>query len=80
MSAEDKPFLRIVRGDPSAEEIAALVAVLTARAQAAAAARDGGEERPVSRWADRSRGLRGTAAEGVRPRGAGAWRASAFPR
>ncbi|MGI5165081.1 acyl-CoA carboxylase subunit epsilon [Spirillospora sp. CA-253888] len=80
MTAEDKPFLRIVRGDPSPEEIAALVAVLTARAQAAAAARDAGEARPVSRWADRSRGLRGAVAEGVRPRGPGAWRAGGLPR
>ncbi|RFU39048.1 acyl-CoA carboxylase subunit epsilon, partial [Actinomadura logoneensis] len=37
---DDKTFLRIVRGDPSAEEVAALVAVLTARARQAAAARD----------------------------------------
>ncbi|MCW2947327.1 MAG: Acyl-CoA carboxylase epsilon subunit, partial [Actinoallomurus sp.] len=45
MSGEDgagtteRPFLRVVRGDPKPEEIAALVAVLTARARAAAAAR-----------------------------------------
>ncbi|MEU6748348.1 acyl-CoA carboxylase subunit epsilon, partial [Spirillospora sp. NPDC046719] len=32
MTAEDKPFLQVVRGDPSPEEVAALVAVLTARA------------------------------------------------
>ncbi|NEA23972.1 acyl-CoA carboxylase epsilon subunit, partial [Actinomadura bangladeshensis] len=42
MSAEQQPFLQIVRGDPGPAEIAALVAVLTARARAAAAARDGG--------------------------------------
>ncbi|WP_344263697.1 acyl-CoA carboxylase subunit epsilon, partial [Actinomadura napierensis] len=50
MTAEDKPFLQVVRGDPSPEEIAALVAVLTARACAAGAARAGGEPR-TSRWA-----------------------------
>ncbi|WP_192809155.1 acyl-CoA carboxylase subunit epsilon, partial [Actinomadura montaniterrae] len=27
MTAEDKPFLQVVRGDPSPEEVAALVAV-----------------------------------------------------
>ncbi|MEU5883156.1 acyl-CoA carboxylase subunit epsilon [Spirillospora sp. NPDC047279] len=76
------PFLQVVRGEPTAEEIAALVAVLTARAQAAASARARADEgtRRTSRWADRSRGLRGPVSEGVRPRGAGAWRASGFPR
>ncbi|MER6814713.1 acyl-CoA carboxylase subunit epsilon [Actinomadura nitritigenes] len=79
MTAEDKPFLQVVRGDPSPEEVAALVAVLTARARAAAAARDGGEPR-TSRWADRTRLVRATAAGGLRPRGPGAWRASGLPR
>ncbi|MFI0487450.1 acyl-CoA carboxylase subunit epsilon [Actinomadura sp. 9N215] len=79
MTAEDKPFLRIVRGDPGPAEIAALVAVLTARARAAATAVDGGATRP-SRWADRSRLVRGTFAGEPRPRGRGAWRASALPR
>ncbi|GAA2624145.1 acyl-CoA carboxylase subunit epsilon [Actinomadura fulvescens] len=77
------PFLRVVRGEPTAEEIAALVAVLTARARTAAAARARAEEHAAarpSRWADHSRRLRGPAAEGLRQRGAGAWRASAFPR
>ncbi|XVQ12207.1 acyl-CoA carboxylase subunit epsilon [Spirillospora sp. CA-255316] len=78
-SAAGKPFLQIVQGDPSPEEVAALVAVLTARARAHAAAAAGGERR-VSRWADRSRMLRGPVSEGQRPRGAGAWRASALPR
>ncbi|NVI89189.1 acyl-CoA carboxylase subunit epsilon, partial [Actinomadura sp. BRA 177] len=36
VTAEQKPFLQVVRGDASPEEIAALVAVLTARALAAA--------------------------------------------
>ncbi|WP_407921551.1 acyl-CoA carboxylase subunit epsilon [Actinomadura soli] len=83
MTAEDKPFLQVVRGDAGPEEIAALVAVLTARARAAAAARDGeaagGATRP-SRWADRSRLVRETFAAQPRPRGPGAWRASALPR
>ncbi|MFD0904444.1 acyl-CoA carboxylase subunit epsilon, partial [Actinomadura sediminis] len=42
MTSEGKPFLQVVHGDPTPEEVAALVAVLTARAAAAAAARDGG--------------------------------------
>ncbi|WP_243718751.1 acyl-CoA carboxylase subunit epsilon [Actinomadura sp. KC06] len=82
MTAQGKPFLQVVRGDAGPEEIAALVAVLTARAQAAAA-RDGGAPegtaRP-SRWADRSRLVRGTFAAEPAPRGPGAWRASALPR
>lgn len=72
---ESEPFLRIVRGDPSPEEIAALVAVLTARARAAAAARDGHERRPVSAWRDPSRLVRRPL-----PHGPGAWRGSALPR
>jgi hypothetical protein len=80
MSATEKPFLQVVRGDATAEEIAALVAVLTARAQVGAEgpASDGG--RVVSRWADRSRMVRGPVGEAARPRGAGAWRASTLPR
>lgn len=76
---DGKAFLRIVRGDPSAEEVAALVAVLTARAQAAASARRDGASggAPASRWADRSRLTRTPVP--ARP-GPGAWRASALPR
>ncbi|GGT97170.1 MULTISPECIES: acyl-CoA carboxylase subunit epsilon [Actinomadura] len=80
MTADDKPFLQIVRGDPGPEEIAALVAVLTARARAAAAARDGGGPARPSRWSDRARLVRAAPADDLRPRGAGAWRASALPR
>jgi hypothetical protein len=80
VSSEQKPFLQIVRGDPGPEEIAALVAVLTARARAAAAARDGDRLARPSRWADRSRLVRNTFAGDLEPRGPGAWRASALPR
>ncbi|WP_432763084.1 acyl-CoA carboxylase subunit epsilon [Actinomadura xylanilytica] len=79
MTAEDRPFLQIVRGEPTPEEVAALIAVLTARAQAAATARAGGDGRRPSRWADRSRLVRGAAGTAMRPRGPGAWRASALP-
>ncbi|WP_019634981.1 acyl-CoA carboxylase subunit epsilon [Actinomadura atramentaria] len=74
--SEAEPFLQVVRGDPTAEEVAALVAVLTARAQAAAAARGAAPE-PVSRWADRARLVRGGAP--ARP-GPGAWRDAARHR
>jgi hypothetical protein len=80
VTADSKPFLQVVRGDPGPEEIAALVAVLTARARAAAAARDGGSGGRPSRWTDRSRLVRGSFAGDLRPRGPGAWRASGLPR
>ena len=63
----------MVTGNPSAEEIAALVAVLAART---APAGPGGEAgRPRSEWAAKYRLLREPLA-----RGAGGWRASALPR
>jgi len=66
------PVLRVIRGDASPEEIAAVVAVLLSRPAVA----DGPAARPVpSAWADRSRLLR-------RPLfpGPDAWRRSALPR
>jgi Acyl-CoA carboxylase epsilon subunit len=69
-----EPALRVVRGDATPEEIAALVAVLMARsASAGGAARRPG--RPArGAWADRSRQLR----RPLHP-GAGAWRRSVWP-
>jgi Acyl-CoA carboxylase epsilon subunit len=64
------PYLRIVRGEPTGAEVAALVAVLAARAAAASRA----EPPPRSAWADPARSLRGP----VRP-GPDAWRRSALP-
>lgn len=67
---ERRPALRVVRGDATPEELAALVAVLSAAS--------GGEPeppRPPSRWTSRPHGPRGP----LHP-GPGAWRASAFPR
>ena len=64
-------LVRVVKGDPSPEELAALIAVITARSGGS----DDGREAAPSSWADRSRGLRPTLSPG-----AGAWRASAFPR
>ena len=63
----DTRVLRVVGGgEPTAEELAALVAALTSRSQAAqvSAAR--------SRWAHRSGAMRAPL-----PHGPGAWRASA---
>ena len=68
----ERPFLQVVRGDATPEEIAALVAVLAARTASP------GAEAPARRtsgWADRARLVR----QPVR-HGPGAWRASAFPR
>lgn len=69
------PFLRVVRGNPSPEQVAALVAVLAARARTAEAVRSASRPaRPPSAWADRARLLRTDP-----PRGPGAWRRSAWP-
>jgi hypothetical protein len=63
------PPLRLVRGDASHEEIAALLAVLSAAS--------GGEAKPATRhtsqWSARDRAVR----RALTP-GAGAWRASAW--
>jgi len=68
--------LKVVRGEPTPEELAALVAVLAARAAAVGAAEP---ERPraVPGWTERSRYVRSARPEfGARS----GWRASAFPR
>ncbi|GAA4957371.1 hypothetical protein GCM10023224_49110 [Streptomonospora halophila] len=69
------PLLRVVRGDPTPEEAAALVAVLTARARAARAADGGPAAPPRSRWREGSRLLGRPPAPGP-----GAWRAAYRPR
>lgn len=71
MSGDGPPVLRVVRGEPDAAEIAALVAVLTARAGAAAAAPDD----TTSTWGDPAWTLRRGSEHGH-----GAWRASSWPR
>jgi hypothetical protein len=66
-----RPLLRVVRGDVTPEEIAALVAVLAARTGDEAPARP----RSVKNtWSDRSRSLRRPLSPGP-----GAWRASGLP-
>jgi hypothetical protein len=75
-SAAGPPLVRVERGDPTDEELAAVVAVVAARvagARAAAAA-----QRPRSgrsEWADPARSVRG-----AHQHGPGRWRSAAFPR
>lgn len=67
----DTPFLTVVSGEPTAEELAALVAVLAARRSDRA-----GESTaaPRSAWRDRSRLVRQMPLPGP-----GSWRASSLP-
>ncbi|MEO6413808.1 MAG: acyl-CoA carboxylase subunit epsilon [Pedococcus sp.] len=66
----DRPPMRLVRGDATAEEVAALLAVLSAAS--------GGDEVPAprhtSQWASRERAVRRPLSPGR-----GAWRASSWP-
>jgi hypothetical protein len=66
-----RPTLRVVSGDASAEELAALLAVIGSRSGPAARK----PERSQSGWQQRSRGLRGTLQHGP-----GAWTESGRPR
>jgi Acyl-CoA carboxylase epsilon subunit len=68
------PALRVVRGDATPEEIAALVAVLMARSGSASGAVRLGIRPARGAWYDRSRQLR----RPLHP-GPGAWRRSALP-
>lgn len=70
--APQAPPLRLVRGDATPEEVAALIAVLSA-----AGGEDDPDETPRarSRWASRESAVRRPLAPGP-----GAWRASALPR
>jgi hypothetical protein len=71
VSESDRPLV-LIRGDATAEEVAALVTVL----QAAAASSAGAEEpTPVPEWNAPHRLVRATY-----PHGPGGWRASALPR
>ncbi|RKN43604.1 acyl-CoA carboxylase subunit epsilon [Micromonospora endolithica] len=70
MSAEE-PLFRVVRGVPTAEELAALVGVVTLRSRPAA----GPAPVPTSAWARSARPAGAAPAAGP-----GAWRASGLPR
>jgi hypothetical protein len=68
----ERPVLTVVRGEPTPEELAAVVVVLAARTgQAGPAA----AARPPSQWAAKDRQMRPQLTAGH-----GAWRASALPR
>lgn len=67
---QQRPLLRVVRGDATAEEVAAVVAVLAALRPAGPPAR-----RPAPGWAAPHRQVRRTP-----PHGPGGWRSSALPR
>jgi hypothetical protein len=67
---ETPPLLRIVKGDPTPEEVAALVAVVSAMANAAAEQSAKGKQ-PRAEWSARHRLVRRTLHHGP-----GAWRAS----
>lgn len=65
----DRPFLTVVRGNPTREEIAALITALTTRATPPPE-----PERRRTAWSDPSLLIRRPL-----PHGPGAWRATTFP-
>ncbi len=72
MDATSEPVLRVVRGEPTDDEVAALVTVVAALAARSAA---GVTEPPRSQWRNRARNIRPPIGPGP-----GAWRASGLPR
>jgi hypothetical protein len=66
-----RPTLRVVRGEPTPEELAAVVAVLAARSAGAPET----EPEPQSLWRDKTALLRAPLTPGQ-----GSWRASGLPR
>jgi hypothetical protein len=70
--AQDRPLLRVVRGEPDDAELVALTAVVLGMASAP---RPEPVERQRSAWADHA-----TATRRTLPHGPGAWRASGLPR
>ncbi|GAA4804008.1 acyl-CoA carboxylase subunit epsilon [Nocardioides caeni] len=68
------PLLRVITPNTTPEEVAAIVAVLSAMGGSAPA-----PAAPVREWASPARAARSTAVRGF-PHGRGAWRASGLPR
>jgi hypothetical protein len=68
--SEQQPFLRVVSGNPTPAELAAVTVLLTARARAAAAPED---PAPAGGWSDLTLRIRR-----MPPPGPGAWRNSAW--
>ena len=71
MTDEQPPLLRVVRGEATEEELAALVAVLAARSRTTSA----GPSTRHGQWRSRGRNVRP-----VLSHGPGAWYASGLPR
>jgi hypothetical protein len=71
---DPRPVLRVVRGDATPEEIAAVVAVLLSRRPDESDGALRPRQLARSAWSDRSRQLRGPLSPGP-----GAWRRSALP-
>jgi hypothetical protein len=69
-ASDAQPFLRVVKGDATPEEVAALVAVL-----ASAGGAGEPERKPTPAWSAPHRQVRVTL-----PHGPGGWRGSALPR
>ena len=67
---QEKPFLQVVRGDATPEEVAALVAVLASLGPAEAE-----PERRTPEWSAHHRKVRRTL-----PHGPGGWRSSGLPQ
>ena len=72
--AETPPRLFVIKGDATAEEVAALTAVLQGLAAAATGTADRAKK-PRSEWSAHHRKARPTF-----PSGPGGWRSSAMPR
>lgn len=68
-------MIRVVRGNPTAEELAAAVAVVQARAAAAAASVPEAPSAPASAWSDPAR----TVPRGPLTPGGRAWQMSYWP-
>ncbi|MER5973802.1 acyl-CoA carboxylase epsilon subunit [Streptomyces sp. NPDC001922] len=68
-------MFKVLRGNPTPEELAAALAVVQARAAAASSAAEAREE--LNEWSDKARNVpRG----GLPQPGPKAWRSSAWPR
>lgn len=70
MTEHEAPLLRVVKGDPTPEELAAVVAVISASQAGGPASKP-----DFSLWSRKSRSMR----PAIRP-GFGAWRGSMMPR
>lgn len=76
LSMDEEPLLRVIRGTPTAEELAALVAGLATRSRAA---RSNQADRVSTVTTARSWVRSARPGAGVSP-GRGAWRAAGLPR